>query len=94
MEKQFRHKKTGEIAYYKDGIFKQGRFAVEIGVEPSKEYWEEVTSKKEWEILETDLGFFEGYGKHVVKGECTSGTILKIKTNGVYAMCFCYRFLK
>ena len=50
MEKTYKHKKTGETATYKDGIFKQGRFAVEIGVEPSSEYWEEVI-QKDYEIL-------------------------------------------
>lgn len=42
MEKVYKHRKTGELAYYKDGVFKQGRFCVEIGVEPSSEFWEEV----------------------------------------------------
>jgi hypothetical protein len=51
MERTFKHKKTGEVAYYKDGVFKQGRFCVEIGVEPSSEFWEEVISK-DYEILE------------------------------------------
>ena len=45
MERTFKHKKTGELATYKDGIFKQGRFTVEIGVEPSSEFWEEVVTK-------------------------------------------------
>ena len=26
MERVFKHRKTGEIAYYKDGIFKSGMF--------------------------------------------------------------------
>ena len=51
MERTFKHKKTGELAYYKDGLFKQGRFCVEIGVEPSSEFWEEVIEKS-FEILE------------------------------------------
>ena len=42
MERIFKHKKTGETATYKDEIFKQGRFTVEIGVEPSSEFWERV----------------------------------------------------
>ena len=50
MERTFKHKKTGELAFYKDGIFKQGRFTVEIGVEPSSEFWEKVISKN-YEIL-------------------------------------------
>lgn len=47
MEKTYRHKKTGEIAYYKDGIIKVGNCSVEIGVEPSSEFWVELT----YEIL-------------------------------------------
>jgi hypothetical protein len=50
MERTFKHKKTGETATYKDGVFKQGRFTVEIGAEPSSEYWEEILSK-DYEIL-------------------------------------------
>lgn len=42
MEAKFKHKVTGEIGYYKDGIFKQGNCCVEIGVPPSSEFWEEV----------------------------------------------------
>ena len=45
MEKVYKHRKTGELAYYKDGIFKQGRFCVEIGVEPSSEFWTELTKE-------------------------------------------------
>jgi hypothetical protein len=47
MEKTYRHRKTGELAYYKDGVFKQGNCSVEIGVEPSSEFWAELT----YEIL-------------------------------------------
>jgi len=39
MEKVFKNKKTGEIAYYKDGILKVNNCAVEIGHEPSLEFW-------------------------------------------------------
>jgi hypothetical protein len=38
--KKYKHKKTGEIATYKNGILKSSGFCVEIGVEPSKEFWE------------------------------------------------------
>lgn len=61
MERQFKHKKTGEIAYYKDGVFKQGRFCVEIGVEPSSEFWEEVI-ERDYEILSfrsKNLSFYQ-----------------------------------
>ena len=50
MQKKFKHKKTGEIATYQDGVLKSSGFCVEIGVEPSKEFWEEVV-EKDYEIL-------------------------------------------
>lgn len=49
MEKVYKHKKTGQIAYYKNGVFKQNNCSVEIGVEPSSEFWTELTYK----VLET-----------------------------------------
>jgi len=55
MEKVYKHKKTGQIAYYKDGVFKQNNFAVEIGVEPSSEFWNEVLF-----ITEDGVEMFEG----------------------------------
>ena len=48
--KKFKHRKTGEIATYKDGILKSSGFAIEIGVEPSKEFWELIV-EKDYEIL-------------------------------------------
>lgn len=48
MERKFKHKKTGEIISYKDGVIKSGSFVFELGCEPSKEYWEEI--KKELPI--------------------------------------------
>lgn len=42
MEKQFKHKKTGEIVTYKDGVIKSGTFVLDMGCEPSSEYWEEM----------------------------------------------------
>lgn len=48
--KKFKHRKTGEIATYKDGVLKSSGFAVEIGVEPSKEFWQ-LVEEKEYEIL-------------------------------------------
>ena len=47
MEKIFKHRKSGELAYYKDGIIKAGNCSVEIGVEPSSEFWTELS----YEIL-------------------------------------------
>lgn len=49
MEKKLKHKKTGEIATYKDGVLKSGQCCVEIGKEPSSEIWEEVL-EKDYEI--------------------------------------------
>jgi hypothetical protein len=40
MEKVFKNKRTGEIAYYKDGILIGDKCAVEIGYEPSLEFWD------------------------------------------------------
>lgn len=51
MERKFKHRKTGDIAYYKEGVFKQGKFSVEIGTEPSKDIWEEVFEEKDFSIL-------------------------------------------
>ena len=42
MEKKFKHKITGEIITYKDGVIKSGTFVLDMGCEPSSEYWEEV----------------------------------------------------
>lgn len=57
MEKKYRHSKTGEIISYKDGVIKSGSFVFELGCEPSKEYWEEITDKKDYEILSFIDGF-------------------------------------
>lgn len=42
MEKVYKHKKTGQIAYYKDGVIKSANFSIETGVEPSKQFWKEI----------------------------------------------------
>jgi hypothetical protein len=44
MERVFKHRETGEICFYKDGVFKRGRTCVDIGHEPDNEFWEEVKS--------------------------------------------------
>ena len=55
MEKIFKHRKSGELAYYKDGVFKQNGCSVEIGVEPSSEFWERAFKTEDGEIkLEKD----------------------------------------
>jgi hypothetical protein len=47
MTKTFRHKTTNEVATYKDGVLKSSGFAVEIGVEPSSQFWEDITQDLE-----------------------------------------------
>lgn len=43
--KKFKHKKTGEIITYENGVIKSGTFVLDIGCEPSKEFWEEIVVK-------------------------------------------------
>lgn len=57
--KKFKHKKTGDIATYKNGVLKSSGFCVEIGVEPSSEFWEEVV-EKDYEILSLSTNVFTG----------------------------------
>lgn len=57
MEKVYKHKKTGEIITYKDGIIKSGNYSIETGVEPSSEFWMELT----YEILSFKSKFNEFY---------------------------------
>lgn len=42
MEKRYRHRKTKEIVICKDGVWKQDGTCVDIGHEPSDEFWEEI----------------------------------------------------
>lgn len=42
MVKTFKHKTTGELATYKDGLLKSGGCVVDIGKEPNNKFWEEV----------------------------------------------------
>lgn len=55
MEKRFKHRKTKEVVIYKDGVWKQGRCCVDVGHEPSNEFWEDVTEY--YEIL----SFYSGH---------------------------------
>jgi len=61
--KTFKHKRTGEIATYKDGVFKQGNCCVEIGTEPSSEFWEEVIEYPVGtKVIDTlSIGFYGSY---------------------------------
>lgn len=54
MTKTFRHKTTKEVATYKDGVLKSSGFSVEIGVEPSSQFWEDITP--EYEIQTWSFG--------------------------------------
>lgn len=47
MERIFKHKESGEIAYFKDGLFKRGNIVIDLAELPSSEYWEEVNYKSE-----------------------------------------------
>ena len=63
MEKTYRHRKTGELAYYKDGIIKVGNYSIETGVEPSSKFWEEVkepilTTFDGVELFDQDIYYF------------------------------------
>jgi hypothetical protein len=58
--KKFKHRKTGEIATYQDGILKSSGFCVEIGVEPSNKFWKEII-EKDYEILRTILNIFSSF---------------------------------
>ena len=48
--KTFKHRINGQIATYKDGVFKQGNCCVEIGAEPSSEFWEKAFITEDGEI--------------------------------------------
>ena len=60
MGRKFKHKKTGEIISYKDGVIKSGSFIFELGCEPSKEYWEEVVEKPVLFTTEDGVSIKEG----------------------------------
>jgi hypothetical protein len=64
--KTFKHKVTGEIAYYKDGVVKQGNCSIEIGREPSSEFWDEITKP----LLKTfdGVALFEGDTYYCILG--------------------------
>jgi hypothetical protein len=74
MEKTYRHRKTGELAYYKDGVFKQGGYSIEIGVEPSSEFWTELSYK----VLETKVYNCQG----ISNGTYTEITSIKRLSDG------------
>lgn len=73
MGRKFKHKKTGEIISYKEGVIKSGSFIFELGCEPSKEYWEEVVEKPVLFTTEDGVTIKEGdnywfiwvKGKHI-----------------------------
>lgn len=98
MERKFKHRKTGEIAYYKDGVFKQGRFAVEIGYEPSKEYWEEIIENRNplnLEVGKTYTVLYKHYPSNLIKVKITRFTTMghpwgefENGSNGIVTDCY------
>lgn len=75
----FKHKVTGEIATYHDGILQSAGISVELGNPPGSQFWDELHEEKkeepkEWDILEfrtsTDAG--------------TSWSLTKKMSNGLY----------
>jgi hypothetical protein len=77
MQKKFKHKKTGEIATYQDGVLKSSGFCVEIGVEPSSEFWE-VISEKDFEIVLWSFGNEDRF-----KTKNPDGTAIKYNIHSV-----------
>ena len=63
MIRKFKNKKTGEIITYKDGIIKSGNCSIETGVEPSSEFWMELT----YEILSFKSKFDKFYNPRLQK---------------------------
>lgn len=74
MEKVYKHKKTGEIITYKDGIIKSGNCSIETGVEPSSEFWTELSYK----VLETKVYNCQG----ISNGTYTEITSVKRLSDG------------
>jgi len=60
MEKKFKHKKTGEIITYKDGVIKSGTFVLDMGCEPSSEYWEEIIENHILFLTEDNIAIRQG----------------------------------
>jgi len=77
MQKKFKHKKTGETATYQDGILKSSGFCVELGVEPSSQFWE-VISEKDFEIVLWSFG-----NEDRLKTKNPDGTAIKYNIHSV-----------
>jgi len=60
MEKKFKHRKTGEIITYKDGVIKSGTFVLDMGCEPSSEYWEEIIENHILFLTEDNIAIRQG----------------------------------
>jgi hypothetical protein len=67
--KTFKNRKTGALAYYKDGILNQDGCCVEIGFEPSSEYWEEVTKYQVLSVKTDDesISTLQNNGKYFIE---------------------------
>lgn len=64
--KTYKHKKTGEIITYKDGVIKSANCSIETGVEPSKQFWEEIIfeiisfiNSEEQIFVKNEIGIFK-----------------------------------
>lgn len=82
MEKVFKHRKTGEIAYYKDGILKSGNCSIEIGREPSSDIWEKSFITEDGEIKfcgDNVAWYIAGYYKYMLTLHENHTTILDNK---------------
>jgi len=77
MQKKFKHKKTGEIATYQDGVLKSSGFCVELGVEPSSQFWQEVI-EKDYEIVLWSFGNEDRF-----KTKNPDGTAIKYNIHSV-----------
>jgi hypothetical protein len=85
MTKTFRHKTTNEVATYKDGVLKSSGFSVEIGVEPSSQFWEDITTVECLLKSVDGVELFEGdsvYGIHA--GDWKVFELILHKGNGVH----------
>jgi hypothetical protein len=79
--KKFKHRKTGEIATYQDGILKSSGFCVEIGVEPSSKFWEEIVEKQPLFITEDGIDIYEGDEIFIVNKSFNIGFSKGVKYN-------------
>lgn len=66
--RKFKHRKTGEIIGYQDGVVESGSFRLDMGCEPSSEFWEEIIEQPKapkWEDLESVSGYYVSTGSNL-----------------------------